>query len=82
MVELVRRPVSSSLLNRCTTDQSGQIGKCSTLRLNRQGTIWCSLVEDLFLLFFSTGAQPMKLDKLGSVLPCGLTDKVLYGVAW
>ena len=38
-------------------------------------------VEDVFLLLFSKGAQLKKLDKLGSLLPYGLTDKLLYGVA-
>ena len=41
----------------------------------------CIHVEDMFLLFFSKGALLKKLDKLGSLLHCGLTDKVLCGVA-
>ena len=43
MVELGRRPVSSSLLSMCTAEQTGQIGEFSTLRLTDKvvyGVAW------------------------------------------
>ena len=42
--------------------------------------MWFSLVENLFLLF-STGAQLYKEDNMGSVVPYGLTGKVLCRLA-
>ena len=77
MVKLSRKLVSS-LLNRCAAVQRRQYGECSTLWINREGTMWFSLVENLFRLF-SAGAQLYKEDNMGSVLPYGLTGKVLCG---
>ena len=43
--------------------------------------MWFSLVENLFRLF-SAGAQLYKEDNMGSVVPYGLTGKVLCGLGY
>ena len=68
-----------SLLNRCAAVQRRQYGKCSTLWINWEGTVCFSLVENLVFFLFSTGVQLYREDNMGSVLPYGLTGKVLCG---
>ena len=80
MVKLHRKPVSS-LLNRCAAVQRRQYGECFTLWTNWEGTMWFTLVENLFLFLFSTCAQLHKQHSMGSVPPYSLTGKVLYGLA-
>ena len=76
MVKLSRKLVSS-LLNRCAAVQTRQNGECSTLWINREGTMWFRLLENMFLLLFSIGTLLYKQDNIGSVLPYGLTGKIL-----
>ena len=61
MVELGRRPVSSSLFNRCTAEQTGEVGGVLYMYLAEllesfPACMWFSLLEKQFLLLFSTGA--------------------------